>query len=661
MRFFPQTNAKGMLFRSEARFKDVIAIFLYIITFVIITYPLILSFSSKMPGNSGDEYLMSWFFWEFYHYVFVLHKWPFFTNLAYYPHGVPIYVSTSMPVNSVIASVIYYFSRNLILSYNVVFFISFMLNAYFAYLLADETVKNKTASFFAGVIFAACPVLVEQARWGDINIWSAYGLPLYILFFNRLYNDPGIKNALLAAVGLFLATYAGFYEFTVMLMLYSIFFIFYRFFKEDKILRLKQAGLNNDNDNAARAKITGGRGLKSAANDFKNRALLNPVFNAKYLKKLALMISVFVVASSPFLIPAIYYLYIDKGVLFFDPDIFFIKSFSATLFAFFVPPFFNHLMLPFTKAVYFNPVYPFMARGANSLDFLGYVPIVFFIIAVAKGFKNIRFYFYAFLFFVLMSLSPLIHIVNNIRVFDPFVYLIDILPVFRGMEESGRYMIMGFLFFAIICAYGIKTFLDYPVEKLKHFGFKRHNFLRTYPVKLSIILLVFFGIVAGYSSYPFEMKSRKILKGIYILKKSKPYGAVLTIPFYQDGFKMYEQTIYQKPMISGYIIRYGFHNLYKNYIPRSFFMYNGSYYKWNGANQMTAMELGNPKNLAANLKYLKRLDVRYLIVVKNELKWAYNKKNDLNLERIDNFLASEGKAADIIFDSNQMMIVRLNY
>lgn len=633
--------------RFFTKYKDIFVIFFYAVTFVLITFPLVLYFSSKMPGNSGDEYLMSWFFWEFYRYAFVLHKWPFFTNLAYYPHGVPLYVSTSMPVNSLIASAIYYFSKNLILSYNIIFFISFILNAYFAYLLADETVKNKTASFFAGVIFASCPVLIEQARWGDINIWSAYGLPLYVLFFNRLYKNPNLKNAVFSGLGLFLATYAGFYEFTVMLMLYSLFFVFYQFFKEDKILKLKQNGHDKTENNKNRGEFN----FKEAFKNFKGRIPLNPIFNGKYLKNLAVMIFSFVIAASPFLIPAIYYIYIDKGTLFFDPDIFFVKSFSATLFAFFTPPFFNHLLFPFTKAIYFNPVYPFMLRGANSLDFLGYVPIVFFIIAVIKGFKNIRFYFYAFLFFVLMSLSPLIHIVNNIRIFDPFVYLIDILPVFKGMEESGRYMIMGFLFFAVVCAYGIKVFFDYPVKR----------FLYSYPVKLSLLSLIFCGIVLGYSSYPFEMKNRKISQGIYILKNSKPYGAVLTVPFYQDGFKMYEQTIYQKPMIAGYIIRYGFHNLYNNYLPIRFFIYNGSYYKWNGVNQMAAMGLGNPKNLYKNFKYLKRLNVRYLIIMKNQLRWAYSKKNELNLKRIDYFLKSNRKKAGILYDSKRIMIIRLKY
>lgn len=630
--------------RFFSKSENVSVIFFYIITFVLVTFPLVLYFPSKMPGNSGDEYLMSWFFWEFEHYVFVLHKWPFFTNLAYYPHGVPLYVSTSMPVNSLIASAAYYFSKNLILAYNLIFFASFILNAYFAYLLADETVKNKTASFFAGAIFAGSPILIEQARWGDINIWSAYGLPLYILFFNRLYKNPNLKNALFAASGLFLATYAGFYEFTVMLALYSIFFILYQFFKEDKLLRLgkNEPALNENNKKPAELD------LRAVIKNFKNRFPENPVFNAKYLKNLAVMLFSFIAIASPLLGPAIYYAYIDKRILFFNPDMFSIKAYSATLFAFFFPPFFNHFLLPFTTAVYFNPVYPFMVRGANSLDFLGYVPLVFFAIAVIKGFKNVSFYFYAFLFFVLMSLSPLIHIVNNIRVFDPFVYLIDILPVFKGIEESGRYMIMGYLFFSVVCAYGIKIFFE-------------RNLFKGRAVKFLLIVLIFFGIIIGYSSYPFQMGSVKVSKGIYILKNSEPYGAVLTIPFLQDGFKMYEQTIYQKPMLAGFIIRYGFHNLYKKYLPKEFFIFNGKYYKGNNLNQRAVIKLGNPRRLAENFKYFKKLNVRYLLIVKSQLGQIYGKTDSLNLKKINGFLKDERGKAVAIYDSKRTMVIKLKY
>ena len=612
---------------------DLIVLFLYLAVFISATFPLILRFSSVMPGNGGDAYLMAWFFWEFYRSVFVLHKWPFFTNLAYYPHGVPLYVTTSMPINSLFASVLYYFTGNIILAYNVIFFIAFMLNAYFAYLLAGDTVKSKAASFFAGLIFALSPMLIEQARWGDINIWSAYGIPLYIMFFNRLYKNPGLKNALLAALGLFLATYAGFYEFTAMLLLYSVFFLIYNFL---------------------------GHGFESGI-------LRNPVLNKNYIKYLIAMLSVFIIAASPMLIPSFYYVYIKKGILNFNPSLFWSKAYSATLANFFIPPFFDRLLLPFTKSIYFNGLYPIMYRGANSLDFLGYIPLFFFVYALVRikriarikdadktsGFKetvkiakDIKFYAFAFLFFALMAFSPLIHIINNIRIFDPFVYVLDILPVIKDVQESGRYMIAGFLFFGIVCAYGIKLFIDYlaNLPKMKK--------TKTAPAVIFLILTAILGgTIAGYFPAPFIMIHKKLSKGVSILKK-EPSGAVMTVPFVQGGFKMYEQTVYGKPMLGGYVIRYGFHDLYKKYLPERFYNLKGIHYNGNGINEIMLNKLGNPNNLAKNYKYFKRLNLRYIIFLKGQLDWMYKGHNKRLASKIFKFLKMNSKKAKVIYKTD---------
>ena len=514
---------------KKSFFSNISIIFLYFLILVYMTYPLILHFSSVMPGNGGDEYLMTWFFWEFYRSVFILHKLPYFTHLVYYPHGIPLYVTTAMPVNALIASIIYFFTKNLILAFNVLFLSASILNAYFAYLLTFDTVQNETASFFAGLIFAFSPILIEQARWGDINIWSAYGLPLYILFFNRLYKNPNLKNALFAALGLFLATYAGFYEFTAILFLYSVFFILYKYISNylsyKKSLAIRHQSFQN------------GSNKISLRNNIKN-FLINPALNKKYLKYLSVMILSFIIVASPLLIPAFYYVYFKADLLNFNPNLFWSKAYSSTVINFFIPPFFNRLLIDFTKPLYFNGIYPLIYRGANSVDFLGYIPILFFIIAVIKLkkikihdnnneiYNELKFYLSAFLLFVLMSLSPLIHIVNNIRVFDPIVYLLDIMPVIKDVQESGRYMIIGYLFFGIICAYGIKIFLDsfkYKFKEKKGLKLFTNGFL---------IALIFLGTIAGYSAYPFEMITQNVSKGIYILKK-EPYGAVMTIPFMQ--------------------------------------------------------------------------------------------------------------------------------
>lgn len=692
---------------------NILIIFLYFLIWVFMTYPLILHFSSLIPGNGGDQYLMTWFFWEFYHYVFVLHKFPYFTHLVYYPFGVPLYVTTDMPVNSFIASIIYYFSHNLLLAFNIIFLLSSLLNGYFAYILANDVLKNRTASFFAGLIFAFSPVLIEQARWGDINIWSCYGIPLYILFFNRLYKEPKAKYAIGAAAGLFFATYAGFYEFTAMLLVYSLFFIVYRFIEED--YEIRKAKLYSAEKSAAEANgktretFLAGLTYAEIRQRFLNNIYNNKVFNRKYIKSLLLMTGVFIFLSSPLLLPAIYYVYLKPGILELNPTLFWTKALSSTFINLFIPPFFNHELLPLTKAIYFNKFYPIIDRGMNSNNFLGYVPVLFFIAGIyyyfklkkksglaihsinksiksiesigsiksiksikpvnGSGIKNInkdelnnfKFYLAAFIFFLLMALSPLIHIVDNIRVFDPFVYILDILPVIKDVQESGRYMIIGMLFFGICAGFGLKYFLEsvksnpemlyrynlsyYIIGRIKKIKNKKNEnsdkiserILRTQnrPADLKkrlavplILTAIFVFTIIGYSSFGFEMRDFKITEGIYKLKKA-PYGPVLVIPFVQGGFKMYQQTIYQKPMYAGYVIRYGFHNLYKKYLPYRFYDMRGANLKTN-FNQVDIYRLGMPEYLIRNFKYLKILKVKYLLILKNRLDGyagVYNNKS----------------------------------
>ncbi len=628
--------------------SNISIIFLYFLIWVYMTYPLILHFSSVMPGNGGDEYLMTWFFWEFYRSIFILHKLPYFTHLVYYPHGVPLYVTTDMPINALIASAIFYFTKNLILAFNVIFLSASIINAYFAYLLACDTVRSKTASFFAGIIFAFSPILIEQARWGDINIWSAYGVPLYILFFNRLYKNPNLKNAILAALGLFLATYAGFYEFTAILFLYSVFFILYKYISNYSDYRKSSVIPKNSQSNDIK-----GYKIKSVLN--------NPALNRRYLKYLSAMILSFVAVSSPLLLPAFYYVYFKPHLLNFNPSLFWSKAYSSTIISFFTPPFFNRLLINFTKAIYFNGIYPIMYRGANSVDFLGYIPLIFFIIAVIKmksvKDKEIKFYLSAFILFLLMSLSPLIHIVNNIRVFDPFVYLLDIMPVIKDVQESGRYMIIGFLFFGIICAYGIKTFFDYLGGKIK-LNVRAGGSIKK-ALSGILVILIFAGTLAGYSAYPFEMRAENVSKGIYILKK-EPYGAVMTIPFMQGGFKMYEQTVYDKPMTDGYIIRYGFHDLYKKYLPERFYSLKGIYYTGNGINQIVINRLGDPSDIARNFKYLKIIGVKYIIIKKTILSQEYGWSKNRAKEVLSG-LKRDGSILSVIYNGKNIMILKLKF
>lgn len=618
--------------KKTSPLNSITVFLLYTAVFAAMTFPLAVRFYSAMPGNGGDEYLMVWFFWEFYRSVFTLHAWPYFTHAVYYPHGVPLYITTSMPVNSAAASVIRILGGNEFLAFNIIFFLSSILNGYFAYLLAYESTESAPASFIAGFIFAFSPILTEQARWGDLNIWSAYGIPMFILFFNRLFKDPSVKNSAFAALGLFLATYAGFYEYTAMLLAYSLFFIIYKTAGKYTILKKE------------------GKGSKDAA-----VKIFFEYFAHKrsYAKSLLLTAGFFAASASFFLFPSLYYIYFKSGIVNYNPSLRWTEGFSSTVSAFFLPPFFDKIMLPLTLALYMNPFYKINFRGANSQDFLGYVPLIFFAAAVFYLFKKngtVRFYVCAFFLFAAVSLSPMIHIVNNIRVFDPFVYVLDVLPVFKDIEESGRYMIPGFLFFGIVCAFGIKLFL----EKIN----RKYLFVA--------VILIFAGTAAGYSAYPFDTVMHRVPAWAYALKKDASKGAVMYNPPLIDwGYPMFVQTVYEKPMAGGFVIRFGFHNLYRRYLPERFYDLKGMHYRGNGINQIVLSRLGNPEDFKKNLKYFKKLGIRYIVICKGCLKgeygWSKKHTSDV-LKKINGEYSAGGNGIlSIIYEDKSTIVAKFNY
>ena len=73
---------------------------------------------------------------------------------------------------------------------------------------------------------------------------------------------------------------------------------------------------------------------------------------------------------------------------------------------------------------------------------------------------------------------------------------------------------------------------------------------------------------------------------------------------------MCEQTIYDNPMIGGYIIRYGFHDLYKKYLTERFYSLKGIHYNGNGINQIVINRLGEPSDIARNFK--RKKGVRFI-------------------------------------------------
>ena len=134
----------------------------------------------------------------------------------------------------------------------------------------------------------------------------------------------------------------------------------------------------------------------------------------------------------------------------------------------------------------------------------------------------------------------------------------------------------------------------------------------------------------------------------------------MTVPFMQGGFKMYEQTIYNKPMLDGYVIRYGFHDLYKKYLSQRFYSLKGIHYNGNGINQIVINRLGDPSDITRNFKYLKIIGVKYIIIKKNLLSQEYGWSKS-RIKRIVSGLKRDASILSFIYSGKNIMILKLKF
>ena len=87
-----------------------------------------------------------------------------------------------------------------IAGYNILFFLSFILSGFGAYLLANYFTKNKSAALIAGVIFAFSPFHIHNALGTNVGTMHQEWLPLFALYLFKFFEDLKLKNFAAAAV-----------------------------------------------------------------------------------------------------------------------------------------------------------------------------------------------------------------------------------------------------------------------------------------------------------------------------------------------------------------------------------------------------------------------------------------------------------------------------
>ncbi len=177
---------------------------------VFLTWPLASILTSGVVGGAGDNLSFVWNFW-WARTALATHQSVFQTPDIFAPFGTSLATHTFVPLLTVSAGWLLTSVPPLTL-YNGALLASVFLNCACAYWAAFAVSRDRPASAFAAIAFAASPFLLVRLA-GHLNVVSAWGLPLALALTVRHQRKPSPVSAALLAAALGSVAYTDYYLF----------------------------------------------------------------------------------------------------------------------------------------------------------------------------------------------------------------------------------------------------------------------------------------------------------------------------------------------------------------------------------------------------------------------------------------------------------------
>lgn len=399
--------------RSSSFRADLLALLAYLVLTLVLTYPLILHFTTHVAGDGSDDPALAWNLWWVPYALLNLGTSPIYSDYMFFPIGLNLGFYTLTYLNALLA-VPLQFAFGLVPAANVNLVLSFTLSGFGAYLLTAYLLRRHAemaqatalhaVAFAAGAVYAFSANKFLYAALGQFNITSSQWIPFYLLFLLKLFDSPKPQRSggLLLSVFL-LAQALSEFIFASFLVLFTLAYVAYWVIAHRSAL----AGL--------------------------------PI----KIIQLAVAALVLLVAMSPIL-AAMLADTLSEGD-FIQQGLGFANSFSADLLGFFIPshlhPLFGALEAQFDFA-YINFMY------------VGYGVLALALLAVWKV-KPARFWGAAAVVIVLLTLGPTLRLNGAERDLPlPFDLLLEI-PLIKGNRYPSRWSVMLTLCLAVLVGYGL--------------------------------------------------------------------------------------------------------------------------------------------------------------------------------------------------------------
>ena len=489
-----------------------VVLLLYAVMSALLTYPLILNINSGIIGGITDTYVYLWNNWWIKYSIFTLHSNPFETAYLLFPF-IPSLLFHALTFTNSLISIPFNLVFTPVTAFNIQFLAGMTLSGFGAYRLVFYLTQDRYASFLSGVFFAFNSFVFFHI--GHYNYATLYFIPFYVLFLFKTIDTAGWKYPIIA--GLFLAA-----------SIYNDYLLFYG-------MALVSAVIVGVTLYKAGDKLT------------------------VLLKRLSLLVFVFLVLSGPLLIMGLSQ-YAEKGnvaaklpqIVYYNPDI-------------------RSLFVPSPQNTFFGSNFTGYYEKLSShgyVIYVGFLLLCLALIGIAKAFSSrgfeksdnakVRLFFFASLAFLFISLGPFLFIGSNIFNLDgysltfPMPYLLFyFVPFVKAMLIPSRFFIFFLFCLILIASYVLRGIFA---------GFS--------PARRAVLCaLLTCVIMIEYMSIPFPLIKTDIPDFYYELAEDNSDYTILELPFalgtsyYTVGevsptSKMqFFQTVHRKKILNGYVSR----------------------------------------------------------------------------------------------------------
>ncbi len=216
-------------------------IIFYFIFFCILTYPLILLFSTHFFADQGDGLAHVWNIWWVNKALTELHQPLWQTRYLHYPYGISLIGHALTPFNGFMGILLLKF-LTLIEAHNFIVVFSFVGGGLTAFLLAYYFTKSYWSSIIAGFIFTFSNYHFAHAE-GHLKLVSLEWIPLFVLFWYILVAKPRIVTGIASAIVLFAVLLCSYYYFLYCVMIACLIVAWYGIQKKNIFFFLRKEHL----------------------------------------------------------------------------------------------------------------------------------------------------------------------------------------------------------------------------------------------------------------------------------------------------------------------------------------------------------------------------------------------------------------------------------